>query len=114
MAEVISVGRRVGSFDEIERAGDYFGPTTEVGQDDEPTGKRGLWFLLPIHSGGSRFGRDSEGDGLHRVTEPPWTFRECDDGSLEVRASILCGRTDENPNGYWHGYLDEGNRWRQL
>jgi hypothetical protein len=47
------------------------------------------------------------------ITEPPWEFRDCADGSLEIRASIACGRSD--PEGeYWHGYLDEGNVWRQL
>lgn len=45
------------------------------------------------------------------MSEPPWTFRECDDGSIEVRDSILCGARD--PEGeYFHGWLDEGNVWR--
>lgn len=102
--------RRVSSVDEIERAGDYFGPTSEVDANDQPTGVRGVWFLLPIHAGGSKFERVTPGSGLHRVSEPPWSFRECDDGSLEIRASILCGRTDTEP-GYFHGYLNEGNDW---
>lgn len=32
------------------------------------------------------------------------------DGSLEIRASIGCGPQPY----YWHGYLDEGNVWRQV
>jgi hypothetical protein len=48
------------------------------------------------------------------VTSPPWTFRECPDGSVEVRASILCGRSETEPSGYWHGFLDEGHVWREV
>lgn len=106
------IGRRVQTFDELAKAGDYFGPTNETDGQDNPTGKRGLWFILPIHEGEDVYNRDKPGNGLHRITEPPWTFRECDDGSLEVRASILCGRTNQNQQGYWHGYLDEGHSWR--
>lgn len=108
------IGRRVASFDDLERAGDYFGPTDEVaGEDHHPTGARGVWFLLPIHEGADKFDRPTRGSGLHRVTEPPWTFRECPDGSLEIGGSIACGRPD--PEGeYWHGYLDEGHVWRQV
>lgn len=68
-----------------------------------------MWFLLPVHEGATKFDRPTEGSGLHRVTEPPWTFRECPDGSLEIRASIACGQPV-----YWHGYLDEGHSWRQV
>lgn len=106
---VLTTGRRVSSFDEIELAGDYQLHEVTVGKDV----KRALTFLLPIHQGADKFDHASEGSGIHMITEPPWTFRECDDGSVEVRASILCGRTDDSP-GYWHGYLDEGNVWRQL
>lgn len=112
--------RRVGSLDELTRPGDYFGPTNEVDADDQPTGRRGVWFLLPTAEAEDPFRRDhssretwaaTRANGLHRVSEPPWRFRECDDGSLEIRESILCGRLD--PEGeYFHGYLDEGNVWR--
>lgn len=120
MAEpIITEGRRVETVDDIERAGDYC-LTGEVG------GGRGVWFLLPTHEGvdridpedehtiPGRYDRPTEGSGLHRVSEPPWTFRECDDGSIEIRASILCGKREDRPEGYWHGFLDEGHRWRQL
>ena len=103
--------RRVNTFDEICFAGDYYGPTIECNAAGEQTG-RGVWFLLPLHEGDNVYARPTPGSGLHRVSEPPWTFRECSDGSLEIRASILCGRTDDNPEGYFHGYLDEGNVWR--
>lgn len=107
------IGRRVGSFDKIKRAGDYYGPTTVSGYKEEPHDRRMVWFLLPIHEGTTKFDRPTRGSGLHGVTEPPWTFRECNDGSLEIRASIACGRHD--PEGeYWHGYLDEGHVWREV
>lgn len=104
------IGRRVATFDDFEQAGDYC-LTDEVDADGNVKG-RGLWFLLPTHQG-DKFARETPGSGLHRISEPPWTFRECPDGSIEVRASILCGRTDDNPEGYWHGYLDEGHVWRE-
>lgn len=118
------IGRRVATMDEIERPGDYCGPTDEVNAAGEVIG-RGVWFLLPIADPADPFQWYSDGasptdraawaanrrNGLHRVSEPPWTFRECLDGSLEIRASIACGQRD--PDGqYWHGFLDEGHVWR--
>lgn len=43
------------------------------------------------------------------------TYRECPDGSLEIRNSIgnLIGGDPATDDG-WHGYLDEGNSWRQV
>lgn len=67
----------------------YTGPTTAV------------FFLLPC-------ARDEDvAPGLRsiqHVVSPPHTFRECPDGSLEVRASIGIPE--------WHCWLDEGNVWR--
>lgn len=114
------IGRRVSTMDEITQPGDYYGPTNEVNAEDEVVG-RGVWFLLPIADPADPMRRDhssreawvaTRANGLHRVSEPPWTFRECDDGSLEIRASIACGRAD--PEGeYFHGFLDEGHVWRE-
>jgi hypothetical protein len=96
--------------DDLERAGDY----TNAHRVIYPDGERAMvLFLLPVHQGHDKFDRPTRGSGLHGVTQPPWEFRECPDGSLEIRASIACGRAD--PEGeYWHGYLDEGNVWRQV
>lgn len=103
------IGRRVATVDDIERAGDYCGPIEETHHN---VVSRSVWFLLPIHEGESRFDYTIRGSGLHRISEPPWVFRECEDGSLEIRESIACGRRD--PEGeYWHGFLDEGHVWRQ-
>jgi hypothetical protein len=104
------IGRRVATVEDIERAGDYAGPFDGTGAGGQP--ERSVWFLLPIHEGSGPFDRPAPGSGLHRVAEPPWVFRECPDGSLEVRESIACGRG--GPDGeYWHGYLDEGHSWRR-
>lgn len=101
-----AIGRRVADIDALERAGDYCTSTV----NDHGTSKPAVWFLLPIHEGATMYDRPTRGSGLHMVTEPPWTIRECDDGSVEIRASILCGAHD--PEGaYFHGYLNEGHRW---
>jgi hypothetical protein len=112
----LTPGRRVASIDDLAQPGDYSGPADEVREVEGqlvPAGSTGVWFLLPLHEGTSMFDRPTPGSGLHRVTSPPWLFRECPDGSLEIRESIACGRG--SPDGeYWHGYLDEGHTWRQL
>ena len=108
--------RRVAAFDDLVRPGDYCGPEEIIlktdPETDEPVEKgRVVWFLLPLHEGVTMYDRPTRGSGLHAVYEPPWVFRECDDGSVEIRESIACGRHD--PEGeYFHGYLDEGNIWR--
>ncbi len=104
---ILSPARRVPTFDDIVSSGDYSGPHTVIAGDQESLA---VWFLLPTHKGWDKFDRPDRHSGLHGVYEPPWTFRECPDGSLEIRASIGCGGSPY----YWHGYLDEGNTWRQL
>ena len=102
----LTPARRVATMDDLEQAGDYaLGTVVQSGEEH-----RHVWFLLPIHHGKDKFDRVDEGSGLHGISEPPWVFRECDDGSLEIRESIGCG----GPNYYWHGYLDEGNVWREV
>ena len=46
---------------------------------------------------------------IGHVTSPPHSFRECPDGSLEIRNSIL--HTEAEHGFDWHGYLNEGNLW---
>ena len=50
--------------------------------------------------------------GVRHVCTPPHTFRECADGSLEIRASIGVPGGAVGGNYWWHGWLDEGNVWR--
>ena len=104
----LTPARRVPTFDDLVRAGDYTGP--HVIEFDPGNEGEVVWFLLPIHEGEDKFDRPTEGSGLHGVYDPPWMFRECSDGSLEIRASIGCGI----PPYYWHGFLDEGNVWRRV
>lgn len=79
--------------------GDYCGPFEGYTAD-----KPAVFFCLPEAELPDR--------GVRHVTSPPHQFRECPDGSLEIRESILAVRGDGG-NG-WHGYLDEGNQWRIL
>jgi hypothetical protein len=95
------IGRRVATVDDLERAGDYCGPMPCFTCEGEPSA---CFFLLPN-------ARDEGAEGpqcsVNHVHFPPHTFRECPDGSLEIRASI-------GGMPWWHGYLDEGHVWRQV
>lgn len=100
------IGRRVASVAEIVQPGDYYlNEHGTAGKDD-----RALWFWLPVNDPNRFDGRPQ----LNRITEPPWTFRECADGSIEVRASILTYTATPEPVPLWHGYLDEGHVWRSV
>lgn len=103
------IGRRVASFAEIERPGDYCGPVTGITGDLEA-----CFFLKPN-------ARDEDAPAWARSVQhvcfPPHTYRECADGSLEIRNSIsnlMAGDTDGRTDDGWHGYLDEGHVWRQV
>lgn len=99
------IGRRVNSVEEITEPGDYYlNPHGTEGQDD-----RSLWFRLPKDD--PERVADGLDNPLNRITEPPWTFGECADGSIEVRASILV--YDRHLQPFWHGFLDEGHVWRE-
>jgi hypothetical protein len=102
------IGRRVGSIAEIEKPGDYYGP--DAGYTD---GVPAVFFLKPN-------ARDPDAPpaarSVQHVCSPPHVFRECPDGSLEIRASIsnlLRGDTTGQSDDGWHGWLDEGHSWRQ-
>lgn len=99
-------GRRVATIDDIEQPGDYCGPVAGY------TGDTVACFFLKPNA------RDDDAPAVARsvqhVTFPPHTYRECGDGSLEIRASIgdtARGRTESDG---WHGYLDCGHVWRQV
>lgn len=91
------IGRRVNSVEEISQNGDYY------------FDRNVIWFRLPKDD------PDRIADGfdnpLNRITQPPWTFTEQPDGSVEVRASILV--YDRSMKPFWHGYLDAGHIWRE-
>ena len=92
--------RRVATFAEIDQPGDYCGPMLCFVCD----GEQSCFFLLPNSrdEGGAPQQRS-----VNHVHFPPHVYRECPDGSLEIRESI-------GAQPYWHGYLDEGNIWRQV
>jgi hypothetical protein len=85
-----------GTMDERWQPGDYCGPIMGY------TGSVPMvMYRLPNGS-------------IGHVCSPPHTFRECSDGSLEIRNSILHHFTDDAGNDTsWHGFLDEGNLWRE-
>ncbi len=99
------IGRRVHSFTDIERPGDYYGPV--------PYGDVMVcWFLKP---NARDEGMPPRARSVQHVNFPPHTYRECADGSLEIRNSIgnLIGGDPATDDG-WHGYLDEAHSWRQV
>ena len=107
IGERVSPGRRVRSMGELERPGDYFGPVRGWTGD-----KEACFYVLPVCGprGSGRF-------HINHVCFPPHTYRECSDGSLEIRDSILhkAEQPDYQPcKDAFHGYLDEGNTWRQV
>lgn len=71
--------------------GDYCGPVKGYTAD-----RAAVFMVLPDSS------------GIRHCASPPHVFRECADGSLEIRESILA------MDSGWHGYLDEGNTWREV
>lgn len=107
------IGRRVESFGDLERPGDYYLGTAEAAGK----GVSHMWFLLPIHEGEDKYDRPTPGSGVCAIKSPPWTFRECGDGSIEVRPSIqMWDSENSNPDAVevWHGFLDEGHQWRRV
>ncbi len=105
----MTIGRRVTSFGEIKQPGDYFGPVKGY------TGDLPAVFFLKPNAWDE--GVPSRARIVQHVCSPPHTFRECSDGSLEIRPSIgnllrrdVTGQSDDG----WHGYLDEGHVWRQV
>lgn len=91
--------------------GDYMGPIRGYSGDLEA-----IFFLKP---NARDPGVGSISRCIHHVTCPPHTYRECPDGSLEIRASL--GDMHRQSDGEklievsdgWHGFLDEGHEWRK-
>jgi hypothetical protein len=110
MSETITKGRRVAAFADIELPGDYCGPVFGYTGPEASC----CWFLKPNARDADVLPRSRS---VQHVNFPPHTFRECPDGSLEIRASIsnlVKGDTDGSSDDGWHGFLDEGHIWRQV
>ncbi len=82
--------------------GEYVGPIMGY------TGDRPAVFFLKPNAHDEGLPEDAR--SVQFVTSPPHTFRECDDGSLEIRNSL--GDQHIWGSDGWHGYLDEGHVWR--
>jgi hypothetical protein len=100
------IGRRVQSIAEIEQPGDYFGPVRGY------TGDKDACFFLKPNARDE--GVPPRARSVQHVCFPPHTYRECPDGSLEIRASIGDTAGSSTDSDGWHGFLDEGHVWRQV
>jgi|ERR1039458_3698043 hypothetical protein len=100
------IGRRVATVTEIEQPGDYCGPVR--GYTSE---KLACFFLKPNARDEGVIPRSRS---VQHVCFPPHTYRECDDGSLEIRASIADTAGADTESDGWHGFLDEGHVWRKM
>lgn len=98
------IGRRLPLGHFPVQPGDYMGPIMGYSND-----KPAVFFLKPN-------ARDSDAPqcarAIQHVVSPPHVFRECADGSLEIRESLGDQHEGVGSDG-WHGYLDEGHRWRK-
>lgn len=109
------IGRRVhhvngnDPYHELTQPGDYCGPIRGY-TGDLPA----VFFIIPepiVFDGET----DEEAfKQLAHVCQPPHVFRECPDGSLEIRESILCTWRWKGQEKSWHGYLDEDHSWRTV
>jgi hypothetical protein len=99
------IGRRLPLGTYPREPGDYMGPIVH-------DGRLTVFFLKPNarDPGAPKVAR-----AIHHAVSPPHVFRECPDGSLEIRESL--GDWHEENEGEksdgWHGFLDEGHVWRK-
>lgn len=102
------IGRRLpvidGKMTMPEQPGDYCGPV--VGY----TGPFPAVFFLKPNARDSK--ANARARSVQHVISPPHTFRECPDGSLEIRNSISDFAGAGSVSDDWHGFLDEGHVWR--
>ena len=104
------IGRRLpvvaGEDPTPQQPGDYCGPVMGY------TGKKPAVFFLKPNA------RDADAPprarSVQHVVSPPHTFRECPDGSLEIRNSIGDTAGPGSESDGWHGFLDEGHVWRKV
>jgi len=95
------IGRRLPLGTWPELPGDYMGPITGY------TGELPAVFFLKPNARDP--GAPPTARAIQHVVSPPHTFRECADGSLEIRNSL----GDMHPGGSdgWHGFLNSGHEW---
>jgi hypothetical protein len=102
------IGRRVATPDEVRIPGDYCGPLKGYVADPSV---EAVFFLKPN-------ARDADAPrrarSIQYVTTVRHRFRECRDGSLEIRESLSEYPANGGDSDGWHGYLDEGHIWRKV
>jgi len=118
------IGRRIQHVDgqdpyhELTQPGDYLGPIHGYSG-----GVPAVFFILPVDLAPTEkpddwtdeeFASVRRFKNLAHVCSPPHVFRECADGSLEIRESILCTKRWKGQERQWHGYLDQGHVWRTV
>jgi hypothetical protein len=100
------IGRRLPIGMYPREPGDYMGPIMH-------DGRMTVFFLKP---NARDPGAPPAARAIHHAVSPPHVFRECPDGSLEIRESL--GDRHEEIEGEksdgWHGFLDEGHVWRKV
>lgn len=115
------IGRRIQHVDgqdpyhELTRLGDY---TLITGGKYAHDGRPSVYFILPVAGPWQSDPIDgvytTDVKHLASCAMPPHVFRECPDGSLEIRESLLVTRRWKGKEWQWHGYLDEGHVWRTV
>ena len=116
MTDRLAPARRIpvpasGNINEVDlQPGDYCGPIHGY------TGDCDAVFYIPPQEAAGRADGHHCLNGLGHVCTPPHVFRECTDGSLEIRESLgrVCGCSPRRDGYAWHAYLDEGNVWREV
>jgi hypothetical protein len=98
-------GKRLPLGEWPKEPGDYMGPIKGY-SGDSPA----VFFLKP---NARDPGVPPIARSVQHVVSPPHKFRECPDGSLEIRESIGDAHPPTGESDGWHGYLDEGHEWRK-
>src|SRR5690349_3197115 len=108
------IGRRVQHVDgsdpysELTEPGDYTLITEGQYTHD---GRPSVYFIVPVPLQPPIDDDNPTVQKLKRLAScasPPHVFRECSDGSLEIRESLLVTQRWKGTERQWHGYLDEG------
>lgn len=81
--------------------GDYCGPVYGY-TGDVPA----VFFLKP---NARNLDAPKAARAIQHVVSPPHRFRECADGSLEIRESL--GDMHNGISDGWHGFLNAGHDW---
>ena len=99
-------GRRLPLYEFPKLPGDYMGPVMGYTAD--------LFAVFFLKPNAFDIGAPRRARAIQHVVCPPHRFRECSDGSLEIRESLSDRAGGGGDSDGWHGYLDEGHIWRRV